>query len=266
MPFLPLQDGARLYYETHGSGPALVFAHGLGGCHLSWWQQVPHFRDRYTCVVFSHRGFGLSSESEPERGVAAFADDLSALIEHLALAEVRLIAQSMGGWTCLAYTLRHPEHVRALVMAATTGTAANPVLDAIFRHQAVTRRTPDADVHPAAGVRMAADQPALAFLYRELDALSGGVDKESLLRQLAAMRTTPIESVAALTTPILCITGEEDIVVPPAAVVSFASFLPSARLERVSAAGHSVYFERPDVFNNLVDEFLAVADSTTVPR
>ena len=62
MPFLE-RDGARLYYETHGAGPALVFAHGLGGGHLSWWQQVPHFRDRYTCVVFDHRGFGLSTES-----------------------------------------------------------------------------------------------------------------------------------------------------------------------------------------------------------
>ena len=34
MPFLE-RDGARLYYETHGAGPALVFAHGLGGGHLA---------------------------------------------------------------------------------------------------------------------------------------------------------------------------------------------------------------------------------------
>ena len=32
-----------LYYEVSGSGPALLFAHGLGGNHLSWWQQVAHF-------------------------------------------------------------------------------------------------------------------------------------------------------------------------------------------------------------------------------
>ena len=40
MPFLSL-DGCDLYYELHGSGPALMFAHGLGGNHLTWWQQVP---------------------------------------------------------------------------------------------------------------------------------------------------------------------------------------------------------------------------------
>ncbi len=39
-----------LYYEVSGSGPALLFAHGLGGNHLSWWQQVAHFAPHYTCV------------------------------------------------------------------------------------------------------------------------------------------------------------------------------------------------------------------------
>ena len=43
-----------------GSGPALIFAHGLGGNHLSWWQQVAHFAPRYTCVTFAHRGFAPS--------------------------------------------------------------------------------------------------------------------------------------------------------------------------------------------------------------
>jgi pimeloyl-ACP methyl ester carboxylesterase len=47
MPIVRLHGG-DLYYETHGSGPALVFAHGIGGNRLSWWQQVPYFRDRYS--------------------------------------------------------------------------------------------------------------------------------------------------------------------------------------------------------------------------
>ena len=40
--FLERPD-CRIYYEVAGSGPFLVFAHGLGGNHLSWWQQVPYF-------------------------------------------------------------------------------------------------------------------------------------------------------------------------------------------------------------------------------
>ena len=92
------RPGCRVYYEITGSGPPLIFAHGLGSSHLPWWQQVPHFIDRYTCVTFAHRGYPPGSEigvPDPQD----FADDLVALIEHLQLPDVRLVAQSMGGWT-----------------------------------------------------------------------------------------------------------------------------------------------------------------------
>src|SRR5207253_6388090 len=91
----------QLYYEVTGSGPALLFAHGLGGNHLSWWQQVPYFRDRYTCVTFAHRGFAPSRQAPSSPGADAYTDDLAAFIDYLGLDDVRLVAQSMGGWSCL---------------------------------------------------------------------------------------------------------------------------------------------------------------------
>jgi 3-oxoadipate enol-lactonase len=262
VPFLD-RDAARLYYETHGSGPALVFAHGLGGGHLSWWQQVPHFRDRYTCVVFDHRGFGLSTEGPDKPGPDAYVDDLAALIAHLGVADVRLVAQSMGGWTCLGYALRHPERVRALVLACTTGTLGDPETVRIFREHGAGQ--PEAalvarGIHPAAGERMAREQPALHFLYREVDALSHNLDKAAVRKKLMALRTTPRTVVAQLRPPLLCVTGEEDIVIPSAAVAVLASIVPGARLARVPEAGHSVYWERPAMFNRLVDELLRDVD------
>ena len=55
-----------LYYESVGSGPALIFLHGLGGDHLSWWQQVPHFMRWYRCVTLDQRSFGFPNEAGPE--------------------------------------------------------------------------------------------------------------------------------------------------------------------------------------------------------
>ena len=262
MPFLETH-GAQLYYETHGQGPALVFAHGLGGSHLAWWQQVPHFRDRYTCVTFDHRGFGLSKDAPGGPGPDAFVDDLAALVDHLQLQDVRLVAQSMGGWTCLGYALRHPARVRALLMACTTGTLDDPETLALFRAHGAAG--PEAAVvargiHPACGERMAKEQPALHFLYREMDALSIGLDKDAIRRHLIKMRTTPRAAVAALRMPVLCVTGEEDVVIPPAAVAVLASIIPGARLARVPQAGHSVYWERAETFNRLLDELLAGAE------
>ena len=67
---------------------------------------------------------------------------------------------------------------------------------------------------------------------------------------------SPPADVAALDLPVLCIAGEEDIVVPPAAVEAFARALPRGEYVAVPAAGHSVYFERADAFNALVLDFL----------
>ena len=82
---------------------------------------------------------------------------------------------------------------------------------------------------------------------------------------LIAMRTTSRAAMAALRMPVLCLTGEEDIVIPPAAVAVLASILPGARLARVPEAGHSVYWERPAAFNRVVDDFLREVDGTMGP-
>ena len=115
------RPGCRLHYEVTGEGPAIVFAHGLGGNQLSWWQQVAHFAPRYTCVAFAHRGFAPSSALPGGPDPADYADDLAALIDHLGLAEVRIVAQSMGGWSAVEYALRRTGKLKALVLAATTG-------------------------------------------------------------------------------------------------------------------------------------------------
>src|SRR5262249_59754349 len=88
-----LQRGAhRIHYEVTGAGPAIVFAHGLGGNQLSWWQQIAHFAPRYTCVTFAHRGLAPSSSIPGGPDPADYARDLAASLEHLRLADLRILA------------------------------------------------------------------------------------------------------------------------------------------------------------------------------
>jgi 3-oxoadipate enol-lactonase len=261
------RPGSRLYYEVTGAGPAIVFAHGLGGNHLSWWQQVPHFAGRHTCVTFAHRGFAPSSEISGGPDPADYAGDLAALIDHLALERVFLVAQSMGGWACLEYALENPERVRALVLASTAGAIARratllrdpPALDAWIARASAARTQMQRDgIQPAAGARMAGEQPALHFLYRSIDAMAGAkLDKEGLRARMIALQTRPPDDLARLAIPTLFITGEEDVVFPPMLAPALAALMPQARVEQVAAAGHSVYFERAGVFNRLVEEFFA---------
>jgi len=263
------RPGCRLYYEVTGAGPAIGFAHGLGGNHLSWWQQVPHFAGRHACVTFAHRGFAPSGEIPGGPDPADYAGDLGALIDHLGLDQVSLVAQSMGGWACLEYALSEPARVRALVLASTAGAIARratllrepKALDAWIARAATARIEMQRDgVQPAAGARMAREQPALHFLYRAIDAMAGAkLDKEGLRARMIALQTRPPEDLARLPMPTLFITGEEDVVFPPMLAPALAALMAKARVEQIAAAGHSVYFERADVFNRLVEEFFTKA-------
>ena len=90
----------ELYYEVHGEGPSVVFAHGLGGNHASWFQQVPFFARSYQVVTFDHRGFGNSRDVAGGADRPRFVEDLKDLLDHLDITKAALVGQSMGGATC----------------------------------------------------------------------------------------------------------------------------------------------------------------------
>jgi 3-oxoadipate enol-lactonase len=254
-----------LYYEVNGSGPAMVFAHGLGGNHLSWWQQVAHFSGRYSCVTFAHRGFAPSSPVPGASAPDAYADDLAALIAGLGLKDVRLVAQSMGGWTCIEYALREPSRVKALVMASTSGTLDFRQLKGpeAAEIQAWQKRSPGvlADLEArgilaAGGERFAREQPALALLYRQLSQLTAADFRAAVRPKIMQMRSRSPDLLATFPVPVLFLTGDEDCLFPAAAGAGFAALAPKGRAVRIPKSGHSVYFERAAEFNRIVEEFL----------
>lgn len=254
--FLELPD-CRLAYEVTGEGPAIVFAHGLGGNLMSWWQQVAHFAPRFRCVAFSHRGFFPSTLPEGGPDPAKYAADLAALADHLGLGELRIVCQSMGGITGMEYALLRPGRVKALVLGGTTGTldlgripGAVPASDARAAREALLAR----GINPAAGARMAAEQPALHHLYNHIHALTSGFDREAVRARLQAMRRRDPRDLAAARCPVLFLPNEEDAVWPyDGAAVAAAT--PHARFATLRRAGHSGHFERAAEFNALVEAF-----------
>jgi 3-oxoadipate enol-lactonase len=262
------RPGCRLYYEVTGSGPPVIFAHGLGSNHLTWWQQIPHFSDRFTCVNFAHRGYPPGSAiGVPEP--TEFANDLAALIDRLELPDVRLVAQSMGGWTCLEYMLTHSDaKVRALVLASTAGTidrASVPNLDqqrlAAWDRDAAAARADmtKRGIAPPASERLAREEPALHYLYQVIANASSAFDREELRKRLSTMLIRPAEVLRDIKVPTLFINGDEDTTYPPILSPALAAMMPNAKVEIVPATGHSVYFQRAGTFNRLVDNFFSKA-------
>ena len=254
----------KIHYEVSGTGPAIVFAHGLGGNHLSWFQQVAHFAPRYTCVTFAHRGFAPSSSIEGGPNPKDYAADLAALIAHLELTDVRVVAQSMGGWSAIEYALTKPRELKALVLAGTTGTVDPQLIEGPERTRLASWLQTEAvkmpalfarGIHPAAGERMANEQQAMQLLYRHIDDQNASLDKGSLGARLMTSRTRHPEELKQIACPILFISGDEDIVIPPFAADAIARVVPGSKVAHIADAGHSAYFERAQKFNAIVDEF-----------
>jgi pimeloyl-ACP methyl ester carboxylesterase len=258
------RPGCKLHYEVAGTGPAIVFAHGLGGNHLSWFQQVAHFAPRFTCVTFAHRGFAPSSPIAGGPDPKDYAADLEALIAHLKLTDVRLVAQSMGGWTAIEYALTRPRELKAIVLACTTGTVNPQLIEEPERArlgawvQSEASKMPGLfarHIHPAAGERMAREQPAQHLLYRHINDQNAHLDVGAIGARLMAARTRPPEDLKQIACPILFISGDEDIVIPPFAADAIARVVPGAKVAHIAQAGHSAYFERPAEFNAIVEKF-----------
>ena len=257
----------KLHYEVTGSGPALIFAHGLGGNQMSWWQQVAHFAPHYTCVAFAHRGFAPSAPVPGGPDAADYAGDLAALIEHLKFTDVRLVGQSMGGWTVLEYAITNPTRVKALVLSSTSGTIDRRSADPSGgdRYNSWLK---DAEaqivaglahgIHPAVGARAAERSPSLHLLYKSIDEMAGPLDKEKLrdnLRRTARRRTSDLKDFRV---PTLLIAGGRDVVFPPFLASAIAATLPCADAQEMPESGHSPYFDDAATFNRLVERFLGL--------
>ncbi|MBI2871938.1 MAG: alpha/beta hydrolase [Chloroflexi bacterium] len=254
MPLVSV-NGIDLYYEAHGSGPALVFAHGAGGNHLSWWQQVPFFSRHYTCITFDHRSFGLSRDSAEPQGRRAFADDLRGLLDHLGVQQMAIVAHSMGGRTGVGFTLRNPGRVWALVLSGSNGGSVNDESRAIRAEQLERNRAMPKGTILALSPRYIARHPERAFLYRQIMRLNPRHGPD-FLAVPPNYRGSTHERLAEAGVPILYVVGEEDALAPPRTIEIAASQILQARLARMPNAGHAVYYEQPALFNREVLKFL----------
>ena len=245
-------NGTEIYYETHGEGPAIVFAHGVGGNHSVWFQQVPYFARNRQVITFDHRGFGRSKEIPEGPDRAEFVEDLHGLLDHLELQQAALVAQSMGGIACLGLTARYPDRVSALVMADTVGSMQDEGIQAM---SAADREASDklSQLDRAVSGGFQVREPAMSLLFLQLNSFNK-TNRHSL-RDSGYIGPTP-DAVTASGVPTMFIVGQEDKVASPRTVRGAHKLLPGSVLAEVPDAAHSVYWEKPDVFNFLIEGFL----------
>ena len=253
-------EGATLYYETHGSGPAVVFAHGRGGNAASWWQQVPVFARSHRVIVFDHRGFGRSRCDGAQFSCDRFAGDILAILDAESIEKASLVCQSMGGWGGLKTAANHPERVGALVLSNTPGGLDTPKVNAAIEHLASGAIPPGS---AQLGESFKAANPEAAYLCAQISGLNSNFPKD--FQRLTRARFVTEEDLRGYAVPTLMITGPEDLLFPPPVMEEAARVIPGTRLVELPGCGHSPYFEAPAVFNKTVLAFLGEIPGTGSP-
>lgn len=115
-------DGVRIAYATVGDGPPLVkAANWLNHLELDWLSPIwgktfQELASRRTLIRYDERGNGLSDWQADEISFEAFVRDLEVVVDALGLGRFPLLGMSQGCAVSIAYAVRHPERVSALVL------------------------------------------------------------------------------------------------------------------------------------------------------
>src|ERR1700739_791443 len=115
------RDGVRLYYEIHGSGPAILLTHGYSATSQMWAGQVEALSKGHTLIAWDMRGHGQSDYPEDPGAYseAATVADMAAILDAVGAREAVIGGLSLGGYMSLAFHLAHPDRTQALLIIDT---------------------------------------------------------------------------------------------------------------------------------------------------
>lgn len=246
--------GARLYVRDSGGGGApIVLMHPASGSAMIWSYQQPAFvKAGFRVIAYSRRGYAQSSpydKGNPGSG----SQDLLALAQALDLPRFHLVASAAGGSISMDFALSHADRLLSLTISSNSAGVRD---GAIFR-AAEQIRPAGWDKMPVEfrelGPSYRAANPEGAKLWLELEhhALVGTDYRQTPTNRIsdASLRT--------LDTPVLLIAGAADLITPPAITRMLRYAIPRSEMVVADETGHSVYWERPDVFNAAVLDFVA---------
>lgn len=262
MPFVEAR-GRRIYYERQGGGPAVLFLHGAGSNAATWWQQLPAFGARHTCITMDIRCFGRSVAPVQEFALDNFAADAIAILDREEVERAALVGQSLGGFVGLKLCLDHPGRVAAFAACDSPLGINHPVLlDSIARRQ-ITQRAVNVEQR-SLGRWFLENHPEQAQLYAQINHFNPSAHSipsaewgEALAALLQPDKLLPLQVLRGLACPTLLLMGNEDPIVPAAVMREVAQLVEGSELVVINDAGHSAYFEKPQEVNRHLLDFIA---------
>jgi pimeloyl-ACP methyl ester carboxylesterase len=244
-------NGAELYVEdTGGSGPAVVFSHGLLWSTKMWRFQIEALRGRFRCIAWDHRGQGRSQITDGGYDMDTLTLDAAALIEKLGVQPVHFVGLSMGGFVGMRLGARRPELLKTLTLVETAADA-EPFYN-VPKYKAMSFLSDFTGLGPFLPIvmkimfgRSFLSDPAKAQLREEMRSQLLAIDLRGMRRALdGVIFRKPFRETVRVPTTV--VSGEEDRAVVPARSRKLFDAIPGARFVSLPAAGHTSSIENPD--------------------
>jgi pimeloyl-ACP methyl ester carboxylesterase len=279
MPFATTDDGVKLYYEETGAGAPIVFVHEFAADHRSWEMQMRHFGQRYRCITFSARGYPPSDVPEKPESYSQnrATDDILAVMDHLKIDKAHVVGLSMGGFATLHFGFRHPARALSLVVAG-VGYGAEKEQQAKFKGEVevVAKSLLNEGMEKFAGkyaygptrVQFENKDPrGFAQFKKELGEHSalGSANTQVGVQGERPSLYDLLDKMRAMTMPTLVLTGDEDWPCLAPSVLMKRE-IPSAALAVMPNCGHTINLEDPDLFNQIVGDFIVQVDAGRWPK
>jgi pimeloyl-ACP methyl ester carboxylesterase len=255
---------ARLWVETFGHGPPILFLHGgMMDFDNAFPSQRAYFDTDYTLIGIDQRGQGHSPDGPWTLSYKLMADDTAAILQQLRVGPVDVVGHSDGGKVALLLARDHPELVHRLVVS---GVSFGSGLTA---EQAQQRREWSPD-------RLAAKlQQLTELLPRFIRADYGRVSPDGpghwmamlgkvYLMWIEPLTITPAE-LKAISAPVMLVSGDRELTPVEETTVMYRA-LPHGQLFIVPGTGHLTLLDRPALLNPAIREFLDQPDGATPAR
>src|SRR3954447_23274516 len=106
-----------------GSGPPVLFVHGLGGSWQNWLENLVQTADAgYRAIAVDLPGFGRSELPVEKVSISGYGRWIDALLTEMSVREpVALVGNSMGGFIGAEVAIKFPQRVEQLVLVSAAG-------------------------------------------------------------------------------------------------------------------------------------------------
>ncbi len=244
-----------LRYLDSGGGRALVLLHAFPLSADQWLPQLHRVPPGWRFIAPDLRGFRGIGPAFEDPGLAGlsmddYADDVLALLAHLEIDRAVVCGVSMGGYVAFAMWRRAPKRVAGLVLSNTRAAADSAEARAGRDKTIELAQREGAEgmaremVPKLLGATTRAAQPDLETAVRRLILVNS---TEGIVAGLGALKTRPDSTplLATITCPTLVISGEEDIIIPPAEAEAMHRAIAGSSLAILPRTGHLSNLESP---------------------